>query len=100
MRTHSDDIELWLFGSGDMEKDITDYCKSDQRIKYFGMVPREKVVKFEKKAKLLVNPRPTNNEFTKYSFPSKTIEYMASGTPLLTTRLPGIPSEYFDHVFV
>ena len=24
---------------------------------------------------------------------------MASGTPLLTTQLPGIPQEYYDYVF-
>ena len=47
----------------------------------------------------MINPRSTLDDFTKYSFPSKTIEYMYSGTPLLTTRLKGIPNEYFDFVF-
>ena len=51
------------------------------------------------KSKLLVNPRPTNEDFVKYSFPSKNIEYMASGTPFLTTDLPGIPAEYKDYIF-
>jgi glycosyltransferase involved in cell wall biosynthesis len=53
----------------------------------------------ERQATLLVNPRSTKEEFTKYSFPSKTIEYMLSGTPVLTTRLQGIPEEYFKYVF-
>ena len=39
------------------------------------------------------------DDYTAYSFPSKTIEYMSSGTPLLTSRLPGIPSEYFDYCY-
>ena len=51
-------------------------------------------------ATLLVNPRPTKQQFTKYSFPSKNIEYMASGTPMLTTILPGMPKEYYDYVFL
>ena len=34
-----------------------------------------------------------------YSFPSKTIEYMSSGTPVLTTKLGGIPKEYYDYLF-
>ena len=46
----------------------------------------------------MVNPRPTHEEFVKYSFPSKTMEYMASGTPVLTTRLPGMPKEYYPYV--
>ena len=47
-----------------------------------------------------MNPRPTTEEFTKYSFPSKNMEYMVSGTPLLTTRLPGMPKEYYPYVFL
>ena len=28
------------------------------------------------------------------------MEYMGSGTPLLTTRLAGIPEEYFDYIYI
>ena len=48
---------------------------------------------------MLINPRPVGESYTKYSFPSKTIEYMLSGTPLLMTQLEGVPSGYFDHVY-
>ena len=51
-------------------------------------------------ATLLVNPRPTDEEYVKYSFPSKTMEYMASGTPVLTTVLPGMPKEYHPYVYL
>ena len=67
---------------------------------YMGVVPNPEVVEAELDASLLVNPRPTHEEFTKYSFPSKNIEYMASGTPLLTTKLPGMPKEYYPYVFL
>ena len=50
-------------------------------------------------ATLLVNVRDSGEQYTRYSFPSKTMEYMSSGTPLLTTRLSGIPDEYFDYVY-
>ena len=43
---------------------------------------------------LLINPRPTDLSFSRFSFPSKTSEYMLSGTPILTTRISGIPQEY------
>jgi glycosyltransferase involved in cell wall biosynthesis len=58
------------------------------------------IVEKEQEATLLVNPRPTHEEFVKYSFPSKTMEYMASGTPVLTTILPGMPKEYHPYVFL
>lgn len=93
------DYELWLFGNGDMEKEIELFSLKDKRIKYFGTRSNSEILEFEKKAKLLVNPRFTNNEFTKYSFPSKLMEYMASGTPVLTTKLAGIEEEYFDKMY-
>lgn len=93
-------VRLKLFGSGPFVEELQNrYCKEDSRIQYMGVAPNNEVVEAELNATLLVNPRPTNEEFTKYSFPSKNIEYMASGTPLLTTKLPGIPKEYFSYVF-
>ena len=82
-----------------MEQEIELSLKKDPRIKYWGTRPNQEILSFEKKAKLLVNPRFSINEFTKYSFPSKLMEYMASGTPILTTRLPGIPEDYADKMY-
>ena len=93
------DVELWLFGDGSAVEEIRKRAEVNQRIRYFGRVSRQEILNYEKKASLLVNPRSVQDEFTKYSFPSKTIEYMYSGTPLITTRLQGIPEEYFDYVF-
>lgn len=93
-------IGLHLYGNGDYVDKIIAFSERDGRIKYFGMVPNHHVVAEELKATLLVNPRPTHEEFTKYSFPSKNMEYLASGTPMLTTKLPGMPEEYLDHVYL
>jgi hypothetical protein len=60
----------------------------------------DRVVEEQLRATLLVNPRPTAEAFTRYSFPSKNMEYMASGSPLLTTLLPGMPKEYLRYVYV
>lgn len=93
------EARLWLFGSGELEKELTQYELADPRIKYHGVVPNEQVVKEELKASILVNPRSSLEEFTKYSFPSKNMEYMASGTPILTTKLPGMPNEYDEYIY-
>ncbi|MGG0259139.1 glycosyltransferase [Bacillus mycoides] len=93
------ELELWLFGDGDMVDEIIKHSQKDARIKYFGRKTRSEILKYERKATVLVNIRTTNDEYTKYSFPSKTIEYMASGTPLLTTKLPGIPLEYYNYCY-
>ncbi len=93
------DAELWLFGIGTAVEEIERRAQLNPHIRYFGSVDRAQILAREQQATLLVNPRDPRDAFTRYSFPSKTIEYMLSGTPLLTTRLPGIPDEYFNHVF-
>ena len=94
------DIELHLYGSGSYVNDLIEVTKKDNRIKYLGVKSNEEIVKAEIRATLLVNPRFSTEEFTRYSFPSKNMEYMVSGTPLLTTKLPGMPQEYYPNVFL
>ena len=94
------DTELWLYGGGPFVDKILEYYKQDSRIIYKGIQPNIEVVNAETKATLLVNPRPTTEDFTKYSFPSKNMEYMVSGTPVLTTMLPGMPEEYNQYVYL
>ena len=94
------DLRLYLYGTGPMNADMDDYMKKDHRIKYFGVLPNHEVVKTQLSATLLINPRPTSEEYVKYSFPSKNMEYMASGTPVVTTLLPGMGTEYMPYVYI
>ncbi|MFA6984351.1 MAG: glycosyltransferase, partial [Sedimentibacter sp.] len=100
MKLDAKDAELHLYGKGDMVEEIKSFAKIDKKIKYYGVTHNDVVVKAELEATLLVNPRPTKEEFTKYSFPSKNMEYMVSGTPVLTTALPGMPKEYHEYVYL
>lgn len=101
MSIPEENLRLDLYGSGPFVEDLKNhYCKEDSRIAYRGVVGNTEVVEAELSSTLLVNPRPTDEEFTKYSFPSKNIEYMASGTPLLTTKLPGMPLDYYPYVYL
>lgn len=92
-------IELVLCGYGDTSNEITILSQKDSRIKLLGSIPRQEVLKYIRTADLLVNPRTNEGEFTKYSFPSKTMEYLSSGIPTLLYRLPGIPEEYYNYCF-
>lgn len=100
MLANVNNTELWLYGSGPFVDEIIAYNQKDSRVIYKGIRPNNEVVEAELKASLLVNPRPSFEEFTKYSFPSKNVEYMVSGTPVLTTCLPGMPKEYHPHVYL
>lgn len=92
--------QLHIYGPGDYVKELQKIAEKDSRVFYGGMLLNQEIVEKEQEATLLVNPRPTNEEYVKYSFPSKTMEYMASGTPVLTTVLPGMPKEYYPYLFL
>jgi len=95
-----ENTRLHIYGPGDYVKELQKIAEEDERIFYGGMLLNTEIVEKEQEATLLVNPRPTDEEYVKYSFPSKTMEYMASGTPVLTTVLPGMPKEYHPYVYL
>lgn len=90
--------QLWICGSGDEQQRIEEAARNDSRITYFGYLTSEEVKSLQQQANILVNPRSNEGEYTKYSFPSKTIEYMESGKPVLTYKLDGIPEEYDEYL--
>lgn len=93
------DYELWICGSGDAENDVKALAEIDQRIRFWGYVPKQTIYKLQEQATILVNPRTNEGEYTKYSFPSKTMEYMMSGIPVVMHKLHGIPDEYDPYLF-
>ncbi len=93
------DTELHIYGDGDFTQALKRITAQYDSVKYMGIAPNSDIVKAELAATLLINPRPTNEEYTKYSFPSKNMEYMASGTPVLTTKLPGMPKDHMPYVY-
>ncbi len=93
-----DNYELWICGDGAAKEKIISLSKEDSRIKFFGFLPKNEILKLQRQATVLINPRQNKGEYTKYSFPSKTIEYLASGTPLVAYKLDGIPDEYDEYL--
>lgn len=91
-------MELIIYGSGDAEEDIKSIASESKNIIFGGMLSRSEVLRKQSEVDFLVNPRPVTEDYTRYSFPSKTLENMLSGTPLITTKLSGIPEEYNDYL--
>ena len=91
--------ELWICGSGDSEVSIKEASNRNPSIKFFGLVDSQTALQMQRQATILVNPRTSEGEYTKYSFPSKTMEYLLSGKSVIINRLPGIPEEYYQYVF-
>ena len=77
-----------------MEEEIRRQAEGDPRIYYPGLLAPVEVFRLSQQATVLINPRPSRERFTRYSFPSKLLEYMATGKPVISTCLEAIPVEY------
>lgn len=97
---NDNNYELWICGAGNTEKQISDKAKANNAIKYFGIVDRKEALRLQQIATVLINPRSIfSGEYTKFSFPSKTLEYLLSGKPVVMRKLPGVPEEYNQYLF-
>ena len=94
-----ENAELVFYGKGTSVEYIEEENKKDERIKYAGQLTNTEIKEKEKSATLLINPRPPVGQWTAYSFPSKNIEYISSGTPLVAFKLAGIPDEYDEYFY-
>lgn len=98
--TLSGDYQLWIYGSGTNEEYVKKLAQEDKRIIYHGRVPHEEVLYAEKRAHVLLHTKTDADEYSRFAFSSKIIEYMSSGTPVLTTIVGGIPKEYYRYTYV
>ena len=94
-----ENYELWLTGNGNAVELINERAKNDSRIKYLGYLPtRLDLLNKQREASMLISTRDPSEEASAYCFPSKIFEYMVSGNPVLSTKIKGIPDEYFDYI--
>ncbi len=89
-----DRYELWIRGDGETKEEILHLSKTDSRVKYIEPLDKARLLDLLEEADVLVNPVSPDEEFTRYFFPSKTMEYIASGTPVVMSHLACIPKEY------
>ncbi|WP_235218497.1 glycosyltransferase [Paenibacillus sp. FSL R7-269] len=93
-------LQLVVYGRGDYEEDLKKICMINENVHYKGFVTNEEIIKIQRDADFLINARSADEYYVKYSFPSKTLEYMLSGTPLISTVLPGMPEDYMNYMLV
>ena len=99
METEGKNFRLVICGNGKLAEYIKDCAATDKRIDFKGPVPHHIVVELQENATAVINPRQPITTITKYSFPSKTMEYLLSGTPMIGYKLEGIPNEYYEHFY-
>lgn len=86
--------ELHIYGKGPEEALVRQYQSKYSNIKLMGYLPNKEMKEVMASADLLINPRIDNKMTDIFGFPSKMIEYLLSGTPVLTTRFAAMPDDY------
>lgn len=94
MKVKNDKLRLVLCGKGELVDFISKAKSKDNRIIYDGFIPDEKLQNRVKETSYFISPKLLDDSFSKYSFPSKLIEYMAYGKPTVSFDLPCIPDDY------
>lgn len=82
-------IEFIFTGKGPLVELIEKQSLRDNRIKYKGMVSEEEYYKLLEEANILINSKNMNLPENINNFPSKVLEYLASGRIIISTEFSG-----------
>lgn len=96
-RIFCDDVEFVFTGRGPMREEILEQARSDHRIVYKGFISREAYYELLNDVDIVINPRNMQLQENQNNFPSKIMEYLASGRLILSTRFAGW-EDFTEHV--
>ncbi|NQW17623.1 MAG: glycosyltransferase family 4 protein [Chloroflexi bacterium] len=88
------DIRLQLCGPGEPTAETRQTIASDRRIEFLGLVSEARLRELSFAADVFANPRPSHIPGNESNFPSKILEYLTYGKPIISTITPGISPEY------
>lgn len=99
MERLSDNYRLYLFGDGPWRERVKKRAREDPRLIYGGTVPNSSIRALQTRMDVLLNLRMTADPISRYSFPSKILEYMASATPVISTRVNALADGYERYLY-
>ena len=92
-------VELWICGKHPTA-DFLRRVEEDRRVCYHGAVSERELEALSNRAAAFVNPRPVTIRESDFNFPSKILEYLSYGKPVVSTWTPGLAPEYRDILVV
>lgn len=84
-----EEFRLIITGKGPCEQEIREAAQNDLRIIFLEQVPFEEYLVHLKESDVLLNPRDMHYGNNEYNFPSKFLEYLATGNLIVSTRFTG-----------
>lgn len=93
-------IDLVIAGHGPYETILKEKCKLNKRVHFVGQLAKQEHYAYIKNAALLINPRIYSKKLDEVSVPSKVLEYLASGSTILSTPSTPILETYENSINV
>jgi glycosyltransferase involved in cell wall biosynthesis len=91
---------LLISGWGEMEEQVRGFARNNPQVEYFGLLSSEELLELRQHADVLVNPKLTSTSTSDLAFPSKIVEYLSTGKPVVSTNLPIFDSEFRKHLVI
>ncbi len=95
-----DNWHLIIGGRGPLENKVKEIAKNYKNINYLGFLSDIDLKNIYNKINVFVNPRLTTSQICLYSFPSKLVEYMGTGKPVVSTNLPTLDDKFKEHLIL
>lgn len=92
------DWRLVVAGHGPLKEEISFLAESHPRIDFLGAISPYKSLVYEHEAMALINPRPYSEALEQFSIPSKVIEYVNVGKPVISTKHSLLEEIYKDKI--
>jgi glycosyltransferase involved in cell wall biosynthesis len=93
-------VRLVIVGDGPLRQSVLTAAAHDPRLEYRGLVSFEEVLELYNQADVLLNVRLTRAVNTKYFFPSKLMEFLATGRPVISTCTGHLRDEYGEFCYL
>jgi glycosyltransferase involved in cell wall biosynthesis len=91
--------ELWVCGKGGARGALRSIGQ-DRRVTYLGLLPDEELERVMERAAVFANPRAPHLQGNEHNFPSKLLEYLAHGKPIVSSWTGGLAPEYREVLLV
>lgn len=98
-RMKTGEAELWICGHGDDTR-VRAAAAGNPRIKWLGMLSESRLREVCEAASVFVNPRPPEILDNAVNFPSKVLEYLSYGRPVISTWTDGLNPDYRNALIV
>lgn len=90
-------LKLKIAGHGPLRQEILSL--DSDNIDFLNLITPEKALELSKKATININPRPFDSALDEYSIPSKLIDYIFAGKPIISTENKPIMNIVGNNVF-